>query len=184
MLWRKARPDQADAVEAELVEVREQVLEARRDSDADTEQALAGAWQMRLRQLLRTDPDLAVEIQRVLDEVLTPVLEPAEQERIGSLVMKATASGHGRVYQAGRDQTIHEVVLPEAALRPVTEVAAPPQLVNLPRHTGVFVGREDELARLEAALRGGGDVVVAARVGRGGQVHAGHALRPGTGRAT
>ncbi|MEV4220802.1 hypothetical protein [Nonomuraea sp. NPDC049725] len=107
-LWRKARPEQADAVEVELVEVREQVLEARRDSDADTEQALAGAWQIRLRQLLRADPGLAMELQRVLDEVLTPALKPAEQERIGSLVMKATASGHGRVYQAGRDQTINE----------------------------------------------------------------------------
>lgn len=107
-LWRKVRPEQADAVEAELVEVREQVLEARRDSDPDTEQALAGSWQVRLQQLLRADPSLAGEIKRVLDEVLTPALEPADQARIGSWVMKAKASGHGRVYQAGRDQTIHE----------------------------------------------------------------------------
>ncbi|GGP14160.1 hypothetical protein LDL08_19950 [Nonomuraea glycinis] len=77
-LWRKARPEQADAVEAELVEVREQVLvEARKDSD--TEQAMAGAWQVRLQQLLRAEPGLAGEIKRVLDEVLTPALEPAEQ---------------------------------------------------------------------------------------------------------
>ncbi|SEU47809.1 hypothetical protein [Nonomuraea wenchangensis] len=107
-LWRKVRPEQVEIVEAELDEVREQVLQARRDDDADTEQALAGMWQVRLQQLLRADPSLAGEIQRVLDEVLTPALEPAEQERIGSLVMKAKASGHGRVYQAGRDQTIHE----------------------------------------------------------------------------
>ncbi|MFF0768531.1 hypothetical protein ACFYUK_06495 [Nonomuraea wenchangensis] len=110
-LWRKARPEQVEAVEAveaELVEVREQVLQARRDDDADTEQALAGMWQVRLQQLLRADPSLAPQIQRVLDEVLTPALAPAERERIGSLVMKAKASGHGRVYQAGRDQTIHE----------------------------------------------------------------------------
>ncbi|MFI7419430.1 hypothetical protein [Nonomuraea sp. NPDC049684] len=107
-LWCKVRPEQAEIVEAELVEVREQVLEARRDNDADTEQALAGAWQVRLQQLLRADPSLAGELQRVLDEVLTPALESADQERIGSLVMKAKASGHGRVYQAGRDQTINE----------------------------------------------------------------------------
>ncbi|MDX3108777.1 hypothetical protein [Nonomuraea angiospora] len=107
-LWRKVRPEQAEVVEAELVEVREQVLEARRDGDVDTEQALAGTWQVRLQQLLRAEPSLAGEIQRVLDEVLTPALQPAEQERIGTLVMKAKASGHGRIYQAGRDQTIHE----------------------------------------------------------------------------
>ncbi|MGP3918274.1 hypothetical protein [Nonomuraea sp. 10N515B] len=91
-LWRKVRPEQAEAVEAELVEVRDQVLEARRDSDADTEQALAGVWQVRLQQLLRADPSLAGEIKRVLDEVFTPALEPAEQARIGSLVMKATVA--------------------------------------------------------------------------------------------
>jgi hypothetical protein len=107
-LWRKVRPEQADVVEAELIEVREQVLQARRDDDADTEQALDGMWQVRLQQLLRTDPSLASELQRVLDEVLTSALEPADQARIGSLVMKAKASGHGRVYQAGRDQTINE----------------------------------------------------------------------------
>ncbi|MFI9846759.1 hypothetical protein ACIHFD_57735 [Nonomuraea sp. NPDC051941] len=107
-LWRKVRPEQAEVVEAELVEVREQVLQARGEGDTDTEQALAGSWQVRLQQLLRADPSLAGELQRVLDEVLTPALKPADQERIGSLVMKAKASGHGRVYQAGRDQTIHE----------------------------------------------------------------------------
>ncbi|MFI9848566.1 hypothetical protein ACIHFD_66995 [Nonomuraea sp. NPDC051941] len=107
-LWRKARPEQADAVQAELVEVRGQMLEARRDGDADTEQALVGSWQVRLQQLLRDDPSLAQEINRVLDEVLTPVLEPADQARVGSLVIKAKASGHSRIYQAGRDQTIHE----------------------------------------------------------------------------
>jgi hypothetical protein len=37
--------------------------------------------------------------------------------------------------------------------RPVTEVVAPPRLVNLPGHTGVFAGRGGELADLEAALR-------------------------------
>ncbi|MCA2178467.1 tetratricopeptide repeat protein [Nonomuraea glycinis] len=83
--------------------------------------------------------------------------------------MDATASDQGRVYQAGRDQTVNQTtVLPGEALRPVTEVAAPPRLVNAPRHTGVFVGRGDELTELEAALRGGGEVVVAAVHGLGG----------------
>ncbi|MEV4365298.1 hypothetical protein ACWEPL_30035 [Nonomuraea sp. NPDC004186] len=105
-LWRRFRPDQADAVEIELAEVRTQVLAARCDGDDDTERALAGSWQVRLAQLLRADPALAEELRRVLDEDLTPVLPQAEQEQIASIVMKATASGHGRVYQAGRDQHI------------------------------------------------------------------------------
>ncbi|MGW6505126.1 hypothetical protein [Nonomuraea angiospora] len=100
-LWRRNRPEPADAVETEL-------MEARRDGDADTEQALVGSWQVRLQQLLRADPSLVQEIKRMVDEVLTPALEPTDQARVGSLVMEATASGHGRVYQAGRAQTIHE----------------------------------------------------------------------------
>ncbi|MEV4800151.1 FxSxx-COOH system tetratricopeptide repeat protein [Nonomuraea sp. NPDC049421] len=82
--------------------------------------------------------------------------------------MEATASGNARIYQAGRDQVVNETVLPEIVLRPVTEVVAPPGLVNLPRHTRTFVGRGDELARLEVALRGGNEVVVSAVHGLGG----------------
>ncbi len=100
--------------------------------------------------------------------------------------MEATASGHARVYQAGRDQFINEMVLPEAALRPVTEVAAPLRLVNLPRQRRMFVGRNDELTRLEAALRSGGEVVVAALHGLGGvgksTLAAHYALAQATGR--
>ncbi|WP_127934128.1 ATP-binding protein [Nonomuraea polychroma] len=82
--------------------------------------------------------------------------------------MQATAVGHGRAYQAGHDQMITEVVLPDAALRSVTEVAAPPRMVTVPGHTGVFVGRDDELAAMEAVLRDEGEVVVAAVHGLGG----------------
>ena len=105
-LWRRVRPGQAEVVEAELAEVRAEVLTARQAGDADTEQALAGSWQIRLQHLLRADPALAGELLRVLNEELTPTLTAGEQTRIGSLMMKATASGHGQVYQAGRDQHI------------------------------------------------------------------------------
>jgi hypothetical protein len=105
-LWRRVRPDQAEVVESELAEVRTQVLAARRDGDGDTERALAGAWQVRLAQLLRADPALAEDLRRVLDQDLTPVLPPSERQRVASIVMRATASGHGRVYQAGGDQHI------------------------------------------------------------------------------
>ncbi|MFI7229297.1 hypothetical protein ACIBO5_39290 [Nonomuraea angiospora] len=82
--------------------------------------------------------------------------------------MDATVSGQGRVYQAGGDQIVNQTVLPEAALRPVSERAAPSATVNVPGHRQVFVGRGDELAALEAALGGSGPVVVAAVHGLGG----------------
>ncbi|MGW3345712.1 hypothetical protein ACWDA3_20570 [Nonomuraea rubra] len=107
-LWRRARPAEAEAVGAELELVRGQVLEARADGDEDTERALAGPWQLRLQALLRADPAMAVEIQRVLDEVLRPALAPAEQARAGSIVMKAEARDQGRIYQAARDMHINE----------------------------------------------------------------------------
>jgi tetratricopeptide (TPR) repeat protein len=101
--------------------------------------------------------------------------------------LEATASGQGRAYQAARDQYINPTVLPEAALRPLTEVAAPPHLVNLPRHTRTFVGRGGELAALEAALESGGEVVVTAVHGLGGvgksTLAAHYALFQATGRS-
>ena len=92
-LWRRVHPRQkADDIGTELDELREQVLLARRDGDTNTERALEGAWQVRLQQLLRADPALAAELRRVLDQVLTPALTPAEQTRIGNIIM--TGSSH------------------------------------------------------------------------------------------
>ena len=92
-LWRRGHPRQkADDIGTELDELREQVLLARRDGDTGTESALEGAWQLRLQQLLRADPTLAAELRRVLDQVLTPALTPAEQARVGTIIM--TGSSH------------------------------------------------------------------------------------------
>jgi len=91
-LWRWVHPRRDDGIGAELDELRDQVLVARRDGDAGTERALEGAWQMRLQQLLRADPALAGELRRVLDQVLTPALTAAEQARVGTIIM--TASSH------------------------------------------------------------------------------------------
>ena len=58
-------------------------------------------------------------------------------------------------------------VLPGEALRPWAELAAPAGLSNLPR-PGLFVGREHDLARMDAAMAGPGGVVVQAVHGLGG----------------
>jgi tetratricopeptide (TPR) repeat protein len=64
-------------------------------------------------------------------------------------------------------QVIHQPPLPAEAFRPWAELAAPAGLSNLPR-PGLFVGRADEMARLDAAMAGPGGVVVQAVHGLGG----------------
>lgn len=58
-------------------------------------------WQVRLPPLVPEDPALVGELRRRLDEDLTPLLPVQEQTRVGSIVMKATASGRGGVYRSG-----------------------------------------------------------------------------------
>ncbi|GAA2324896.1 hypothetical protein Scani_68320 [Streptomyces caniferus] len=106
-LWRRVHPERVSAIEAELADVRAEVIAARDEGDSQVEEELAADWQRRLRRLLRDDPSLAGELRRVLDEELNPLLAPADQPRIG-VQMTATASGHARVYQAGGSQTIRE----------------------------------------------------------------------------
>lgn len=107
-LWRKVRPQQADAVADELAEVRGEVLAARRDGDPDAEQGLVDDWQRKLQRLLRQDPAFADELRRLLDDTLTPLLPPADQQQAGSITMTATAKDNGRVYQSAGDQHINE----------------------------------------------------------------------------
>lgn len=105
-LWRRVHPDRAATIGDELTEVRQEALAARQQGDAGAEEGLVADWQRRLKRVLDADPEAAEEVQRVLDDVLTPALDPADQQRVGQIVMKAQASGHGRVYQAGRDMHI------------------------------------------------------------------------------
>jgi hypothetical protein len=101
-LWRRVQPRREDdAIGAELDELREQVLVARRGGDADTERALEGAWQVRLAQLLRADPALAAELRQVLDQVLTPTLTTAEQARVGTIIMTGSSHDSSRFTQIG-----------------------------------------------------------------------------------
>ncbi|MEU0645992.1 hypothetical protein [Streptomyces umbrinus] len=108
-LWRRARPERAEAVGSELEELRNQVLDARSHDDNDTEDALTGAWRIHLQQLLRQNPALVVELRHVLDHHLTPALSEEVQARVQSIVQSATVSG-GVSIQAGRD--VHTTPLP------------------------------------------------------------------------
>jgi hypothetical protein len=111
-LWRRTHPERVAAIDGELAEVRGEVLAAREAGDGSAEQDLAAEWALKLKRLLSAgesgDPGLRDELERIVDEDLRPLLPPAEQARITQITMTAKASGHGRVYQAGRDQRINE----------------------------------------------------------------------------
>ena len=100
-IWRRVRPHEADEIGAELDELREHTLQARRVGDTATETALEGAWQVKLQQLLRAEPALASELQRVLEEVLIPSLTPAERTRIGTIVMMGSSHDSSTFNQIG-----------------------------------------------------------------------------------
>ena len=92
-LWGKVHPQRTETVAAELVEARADLLDARAGGDIDTQQALIGEWQSRLRRLLAADPAVAGDLRRLLGD-LTPAL-PAGQVWTGEVTIRATASGHG-----------------------------------------------------------------------------------------
>ncbi|NBE96181.1 hypothetical protein FE391_20400 [Nonomuraea sp. KC401] len=103
--WRKVRSEQVETVEAELKATQIQVLAARERADPETEQALAGIWRLRLQQMLEEDPTIGPQLQRLLDEHLTPSLFSSEQSRIRQ-VITAHAHDQSRQFIAGRDQHI------------------------------------------------------------------------------
>jgi tetratricopeptide (TPR) repeat protein len=93
----------------------------------------------------------------------------AQEADLDHVLMDAVASDYGRVYQAARDQIINQqTILPAEAIRSVAEVQAPPGLVNLPHRTDAFVGRTDELERLDAIMDPAGKAVLYAVHGLGG----------------
>ncbi|MEU3435049.1 hypothetical protein [Streptomyces sp. NPDC006863] len=97
-LWQRARPERADAVAVELTSTREDL-----DSDSSAEGELAAEWQGRIRRLLTERPQVAEELRQLLDELVPGALTAA-----APVVQRASADGHSRIYQAGRDQHITE----------------------------------------------------------------------------
>jgi hypothetical protein len=61
-----------------LDELWKQTLQAHHAGYTDTETALEGVWQLKMQQLLRAKPALAVGLNHILEEVLTPALTSAE----------------------------------------------------------------------------------------------------------
>jgi hypothetical protein len=105
-LWRRAHPERAETVQAELVECRTDVLAARQNGDEQFELALVGEWSTRLRRLVATDPALADELRQLVAQ-LSVVLADVDPARGATITMQASAFGHSRVNQAGRDLHIN-----------------------------------------------------------------------------
>ncbi|MER6880689.1 hypothetical protein [Streptomyces althioticus] len=101
-LWRRTQPERAETVAAELEAGREDVLAAAAADDQETLDELRLQWQGMVRRLLVARPDAIQELRALLDQ-LGPDGSAARQ-----ITQHATASGHARVYQAGRDQHIAE----------------------------------------------------------------------------
>jgi hypothetical protein len=101
-LWRRAHPERADTVTAELDATREDLATAESRGDEGVAQELQEEWRGRIRRLLTARPEAAEDLRRLLDD-LAPGEAPAR-----TVTQQATASGHARIYQAGRDQHISE----------------------------------------------------------------------------
>ncbi len=107
-LWRRVHPERADAIGGELDATRDDLLVARAAGDELSEDELRAEWQSRLRRLLAAQPSVADDLRRFLEEISSQTPDGAGGTSIGEVRMRAEVSGHGRVYQAGRDQHISE----------------------------------------------------------------------------
>ncbi|MEV7386658.1 hypothetical protein [Streptomyces sp. NPDC091215] len=97
-LWRRAEPERTAAISAELEVTREDLLAAQASGDLESRSELGREWQGRIRRLLAAHPEETEALRTLLND-LAPYT-PAGP----SVTQHATASGHARVYQAGRDQ--------------------------------------------------------------------------------
>jgi hypothetical protein len=102
-LWRRMQPQRTDMVTAELEAGQAEVLAAVAVDDQEVLSDLRNEWQGRFRRLLVARPEAAAELRRLLD-----VLSPEGPAAAPAVAQRAHASGHARVYQAGRDQHIAE----------------------------------------------------------------------------
>jgi hypothetical protein len=109
-LWKRAHPERATMIEAELAETREVALDARRSADPDAEEQLITEWQSRLRRLVVADPALAEDLRRLLTQWLRSESEGEDGERGPRVHVEqhVRASDHSRVVIAGRDAHVRE----------------------------------------------------------------------------
>lgn len=104
-LWRRAHPDQPDAIDTDLADSRAAVLAARDSGNEQAERDLESEWRGRLRYLVAAEPALIAGLSELVQD-LRAALSAVESAQGGHIEMHAHASGHAQVFQAGRDQNI------------------------------------------------------------------------------
>lgn len=101
------QPQRAERLAVELAADHEDVLAAVAAEDQATLDELRAQWQGRFRRFLVAHPDALEEVRRLVDEFV-----PQEPAAVPDITQKASASGHARIYQAGRDQHVTERMEP------------------------------------------------------------------------
>jgi malate synthase len=101
-LWRRAHPECAQEVQAELEGSRAELLAARQVGDERIEQVLVEQWRDRLRYLADANPQLVDELRHVVTR-WGSMLAQADPPRDATIMMRTTTFGDSRVNQAGRD---------------------------------------------------------------------------------
>lgn len=104
-LWRRFRPEQADAIEAELTRGHLELVSA----DETVALAVTKDWESRLLRLLASDADVAADLKHVVDE-LASLMERGQVR--GSVRQSAKASGGSTVIQVGGDATMGVPLVP------------------------------------------------------------------------
>lgn len=103
-LWRRLRHQRADDTDRDLRALRERVLAAQATGRTDAEQSLAQVWQGRLHELLLDNPDLPAELERILQQVLLPLLTPEERGQVKALIMTGSSHDHSTFNQVAGNQ--------------------------------------------------------------------------------
>jgi tetratricopeptide (TPR) repeat protein len=134
-LWQRIRPAREVAVlDQDLSALRGRVLVARRAGDSKAEQALTLIWQGKVQQLLLDEAVTEPQLRQVLQESLLPALQPADQARIGQIVMTGSSHDASTFNQVAGNQVNFQ--LPPAS-------PPPPVTCTLPADVEPFTGRRD-----------------------------------------
>jgi hypothetical protein len=112
-LWQRARNTDGEAVSPdrisnELTNLRTHVLQARSNSDQQTEASLEALWRLRLQTLVEQNPALARELEILFREHLLRDADGTDRNRIETLVKQNVRVSGGTSYTSGRDMHIHQ----------------------------------------------------------------------------